>query len=210
MRNLSSFPSKQPLPWPPAHVESRRQRVGEWPLNREQVVQFDALVHEVYPDAPRVDADRLAQLSRWLLAMPEEEARRVLDERLVRIEQLRSMLADPDWDCAAADCSRIRKLLGYLDQVDNLIPDRIPLVGKLDDIVLLELAWPALANEVDEYEDFRQYCASESPNGDGPERRATWIRERLAALALVQHQQRINESHYAEAGRPETPFRIGG
>jgi uncharacterized membrane protein YkvA (DUF1232 family) len=179
-------------------------------LNGEQVAQFDALLHDVYPDAPRVDADRLAQLSRWLLAMPEEEARTVLDERLVRIEQLRAMVADPDWDCAEADRLRVQKLLGYLDQVDNLIPDRIPLLGKLDDIVLLELAWPALANEVDEYDDFRQYCAAESPNGDGRERRATWIRERLAALALAQHQQRINESRYAEAGRPLLPFRVGG
>jgi uncharacterized membrane protein YkvA (DUF1232 family) len=210
MRNFSSFPSKQPLPWPPAHAHSRRQRVGDWPLDDAQVVQFDALLHDIYPDAPRVDADRLAQLSRWLMAMPEDEARSVLDERLVRIEQLRSMVADPDWDCAEADRLRVQKLLGYLDQVDNLIPDRIPLLGKLDDIVLMELAWPALANEVDEYDDFSQYRASESPSGDGRERRATWIRERLAALALLQHQQRINESRYAEGGRPVLPFRVGG
>jgi hypothetical protein len=76
--------------------------------------------------------------------------------------------------------------------------------------VLLELAWPALANEVDEYDDFRQYCASESPHGDGAERRATWIRERLAALALLHHHQRINESRYVEDGRPVLPFRVGG
>jgi hypothetical protein len=210
MRILSTFPSVKPLPWPPAHAHGRRQRVGDWPLDGAQVAQFDALLHDIHPDAPRVDADRLAQLSRWLLAMPEDEARMVLDERLERIEQLRAMVEDPDWDCAEAVRVRVQKLLGYLDQGDNLIPERIPLLGKLDDIVLLELAWPALANEVDEYDDFRQYCASESPHGEGAERRAIWIRERLAALALLHHHQRVNESRYVEDGRPVRPFRVGG
>jgi uncharacterized membrane protein YkvA (DUF1232 family) len=210
MRTQPSSPSRQPLPWPESRAEGRRERVGDWSLNNEQVARFDALLHDVHPDAPRVDADRLAQLSRWLLALPPEEAHDVLDERLARIEQLRELLADPDWDCSEANSMRIHKLLAYLDQTENLIPDRIPLVGKLDDVVLLELAWPALSAEVDEYDDFSRYRDSEHPDGDGNARRASWIRDRLAALSLLQHNTRVNESHYAESGRPANPFHIGG
>lgn len=120
------------------------------------------------------------------------------------------MIVDLDWDCAEPDCVHVRKLLGYLDQVDNLIPDRIPMLGKLDDIVLLELVWPVLASEVDEYDDFCRFRDAEHPAGDGRERRATWIRDRLAALALLQHHQRVHDSHYADSGRTDTPFRVGG
>ena len=210
MRTLPTYPSQRPLPWPPAHAAGRRERVGDWPLKGEQVARFDALLHEVHPDAPRVDADRLSQLSRWLLAMPESEARAVLDERLARIDQLRAMIADPDWDCDDADRARVSKLLGYLDQTDNLIPDRIPLLGKLDDVLLLELAWPALAAEMDEYDDFCRYRASEHPFGSGSTQRASWIRDRLAALALLQHQRQVHDGHYAESGRPVEPFHVGG
>ena len=198
------------LPWPPAWTSGTVTIPDEWSLDREHVVHFDALLHEIHPDAPRVDADRIAQLAHWLLAMPETEARKVLDERLARIEQLRAMLADPDWDCHEADCRRVRTLLDYLEQSDNLIPDRIPLLGKLDDVLLLELAWPALSAEADEYDDFRRYRDSEHPDGDGSTRRASWIRDRLAALALLQHQARVSEGRYVERGRHVDPFRIGG
>jgi hypothetical protein len=118
-------------------------------LKSDQVARFDALLHEIHPDAPRVDADRISQLARWLL-------------------------------------------------------------GKLDDVVLLELAWPALAAEVDEYDDFCRYRNSEHPFGSGMTQRASWVRDRLAAMALVRHQMLVSESHYAESGRPATPFRVGG
>jgi len=210
MPDLRTNHQRTPLPWPPSHTAGRRQRVGDWTLQSEEVARFDELVHQIHPDAPRVDADRVAQLSRWLLAMPEEKAREVLDERLSRIDGLRRMVADPNWDCAAAHCAHVEKMLRYLDQQENLIPDRVPLLGKLDDVLLLELTWPALSAEVDEYDDFSSYRETDHPEGSGSEQRATWIRDRLAALALVRHQQRVSDSHYIEAGRPDAPFRIGG
>jgi len=210
MRPIPRYPTETPLPWPPAEGQARRERAGIWPLHAEQVARFDALLHEIHADAPRVDADRLSNLARWLLDMPESQAQNVLDERLSRIQQLRAMLADPDWDCEAADCARVHKLLDYLDQPDNLIPDRIPLLGKLDDVLLLELAWPALADEADEYDDFSQWRATEQGSGSGQSQRAAWIRDRLAALALVHHNRRVNADHYAESGRPSAPFRVGG
>ena len=210
---MLDLPNKQqqtPLPWPPAHTAGRRQRVGDWTLQSEEVARIDELVHQIHPNAPRVDADRVAQLSRWLLALPDAKAREVLDERLSRIDSLRRMVADPGWDCSAKDCAHVAKMLHYLDQQENLIPDRVPLLGKLDDVLLLELTWPALSAEVAEFEDFSSYRETEHPQGSGSEQRATWIRDRLAALALVRHQQRVSDSHYVEAGRPDAPFRIGG
>jgi hypothetical protein len=210
MRGHPGYPAETPIPWPRAGTEGRRQRVGDWTLRAEEVARFDTLVHDVYPDAPRVTADRVAHLSRWLLAMPEDQARAVLGERLAQIDQLRRMVADPDWDCAGPDRAHVEKLLAYLDQEDTLIPDRIPMLGKLDDVLLLELTWPVLSRESDEYDDFCRYREAEHPAGSGPERRANWIRDRIAALALVRNQQRVSDSHYVETDRPNDRFRIGG
>jgi hypothetical protein len=210
MADLQNFSQNNPIPWRPTDAPSRRKRVGEWTLRADEVATFDTLVHDVHPDAPRVDADQVAQVARWLLALPEARAEEVFGERLTRIDQLRKMVADPDWDCADRDRVHVEKMLAYLDQCETLIPDRTAMLGKLDDILLLELTWPARSREVDEYDDFCRYRASEHPAGSGAELRATWIRDRLAALALVQHQQRVSGSHYAFAGQPSEPFRIGG
>ncbi|WP_159017427.1 YkvA family protein [Cognatiluteimonas profundi] len=210
MEKQQNTPPPNAMPWPTTQGAGRRHRAGDWTLRDEEIALFDALVHDVHPAAPRVDADRVAQLSRWLLSLPEADARKVLDERLSRIEELRRMVADPDWDCAGRDRVNVDKMLAYLDQTENLIPDRIPLLGKLDDVILLELTWPALSAETDEYEDFCRYRDAEHPGGTGTEQRAAWIQDRLAALALARHQQRVSDSTYAESGRPSEPFKIGG
>lgn len=210
MPDLQSFSQHNPIPWRQTNAPSRRRRAGEWTLREDEVARFDTLVHEVHPDAPRVDADQVAQVARWLLSLPEAQAAAILDDRLTRIGELRRMVADPDWDCADRERVNVAKMLAYLDQSETLIPERTPTLGKLDDILLLELTWPALAQEVDEYDDFSRYRDTEHPAGNGAEQRAIWIRDRLAALALVHHQQRVSDSHYAVTGLPTEPFRVGG
>ncbi|HSD17860.1 MAG TPA: YkvA family protein [Thermomonas sp.] len=197
------------LPWGDRPRHARRSRIGNIRLDAAAVARFDRLLHDIHPGARHVDADRIATLARWLQELPVERARAVLDERLARIEQLRAMLDDADWDRREAPCQRVRKLLAYLEHDHDLIPDPVPLLGLLDDVILLELAWPAVATEAEDYADFCDYRGMANPAGDGPQRREAWIRDRLQALALYQHQERVNSSHYVDGGHPDRPFRVG-
>ncbi|GAB3727638.1 hypothetical protein GCM10028862_04420 [Luteimonas pelagia] len=209
MRASPRTPTDHPLPHP-ERTAGRRHHIGDHPLDPAAVAAFDALLHEIQPDARRVTADELSQLAGWLLALPEDEARAALGERVQRIEELRALVGDADWDCDEADRARIRRLLSYLDQDEDLIPDRIPLLGLLDDVLLLELAWPAVADEAEEYRDFCAWRAGAHPvDGDGSARRAAWIRDRLDELALLRHRIEVDAHRYAESGEPARPFRIG-
>ena len=202
-------PAETQLPWEDRPDHASRDRVGDFVLDAAAVTRFDQLLHDIHPQARHVDADRIATLGRWLQGLPAPRARTVLDARLARIERLRAMLDDADWDRREAACDRVRKLLAYLDQDHDLIPDHIPLLGLLDDVILLELAWPAVATEAEDYADFCDYRAAERPSGDGAQRREAWIRDRLAALALYQQHARVNDRRYADGGRPDRPFRVG-
>jgi uncharacterized membrane protein YkvA (DUF1232 family) len=209
MRALPRTPTDQPLPHPDVSA-GRRHHIGDHDLAPAAVAAFDALLHEIQPDARRVTADEISQLAGWLLALPEAEARITLGERIGRIEELRRLVDDRDWDCDDADRARIRRLLAYLDQDEDLIPDRIPLLGMLDDVLLLELAWPAVADEAEEYRDFCAWRTDARPvDGDGSTRRAAWIRDRLDELALLRHRIEVDAHRYAASGEPDRPFRIG-
>lgn len=196
------------LPWDRRPDHASRDSIGGIRLDAAAVARFDRLLHDIHPAARHVDADRIATLGRWLLDLPADRARAVLDDRLARIEQLRAMLDDADWDRREAACTRVRKLVAYLDQDQDLIPDTIPLLGLLDDVLLLELAWPAVAIEADDYRDFCAYREVARPAGDGAQRREAWIRDRLEALALFQHHARVNGRHYVDRGAPDRPFRV--
>ena len=119
------------------------------------------------------------------------------------------MRDDDCWDPPDAMRARLEKLIAYLDDDEDLIPDHEPLLGKLDDVLLLELAWPAFAAEAEDYRDFCAYRSEFTPAGTGNEQRAAWIRDRLAEISLWQHHLRVNASHYSYRGHPQAPFRIG-
>lgn len=118
------------------------------------------------------------------------------------------MLEDADWDADESIRARLLKLFAYIDQDDHLIPDHGPLLGKLDDVLLIELAWPAFVSEAEDYRDFSEYRRTEHPHGSGSEQRAAWIRHRLAEIALWQHHLRVNHSHYVHSGHPAGPFHV--
>ncbi len=213
MRRSVPTPTTEPLPF----RTSDDQPLGSNPhpgrpspplRNGESVARFDAFLHELNPDAVRVDMDRMQHLLEWLLTLPDVDAHGVLDRRLSRLDELRAMFEDPDWDADEATQMRLRKLLAYIDCDDDLIPDHEPLLGLLDDVLLIELAWPAFSSEAEEYRDFCAYRNDEHPVGSGDERRVAWIRDRIAELALWKHKLRVHDSHYIHRGHPEDFFRV--
>lgn len=210
MRMPHPTPTSEPLPFE-RDSALPRNRVGYEPamaITPAAIAAFDALVHELHPDAARVDAARLQRLAGWLAALPASEARRVVDERMQSLLDLRAMAADPAWDSDAAMQARLAKLFAYVDNDQDLIPDKVPLLGLLDDVLLIELTWPAFAAEAEDYRDFCVYRRIEHPSGDDAEQRAAWVRDRIAELSLLQHNARVNDSHYANGRSPEPVFRI--
>lgn len=196
MHSFTPRPARDPLPWPETPSQGRRRQIGDWILTDDQVASFDALLHDVCPQAPKVQPDQIAQLARWVMSLPPAAAQRILSERLARLDDLRALIDDPDWDRESPGACRLRGLLSYFEH-DGLIPNHIPVLGRLDDVLLLELAWPAIASEVDDYLDFRDYRTSAKPDGDGPARRSAWMSARLAELAWLQQRHRVGDSHYA-------------
>lgn len=206
MRLSVPTPTDDPLPL--AQAREDMPAPADLPLRGAAVAQFDALLHELYPDAIRVDPERVQGLCVWLASLPPRAAQDVLDRRLRRIEELRALLDDADWDADEATRARLGKLIAYIDRDDDLIPDHEPVLGKLDDVLLIELAWPAFSAEAEDYHDFSEYRATEHPSGSGSEQRAAWIRDRLAEIALWQHHLRVNGSHYVYRGHPVEPFHV--
>ncbi|HQZ30666.1 MAG TPA: YkvA family protein [Arenimonas sp.] len=188
---------------PPASRDSRRRQVGTIALGDAAIRRFNALLAQIAPNAPSVSADQVVTLARWLGQQPQDRAVAILSERLARAEHLRRMLNDSDWDVGSETRERARMLTRYLQQVDDLIPDDQPLVGHLDDALLVELSWPAFEDETRDYADFCRFRASERPRGSAAERRLAWETACLAEAALLQQRRDVRSRSYA--ARPRLP-----
>ena len=212
MRTPHPTPTGRPLPFEQYRgglVDALGAPAGfpEIALSGPAVARFDELVHDLYADAARVDPDRMQQLAAWLLSLPEEEAQHELDARLQRVDDLRALLVDEVYGCEDATRMRINKLLAYVDRTDDLIPDSLPLLGLLDDVLLIELAWPAFADEVDEYLDFCRYRKKEGPAGTPDQQREAWLRDRLAEIERLRVRARTEEGRFANERSPQGPLR---
>ncbi len=196
------------LTLPPESRDSRRRQVGAVALQDASMLRYNAVLAQLAPNAPRVTADQVGTLARWLQDQPHHQAVAVLSERLGRAEQLRRMLNDSDWDVGVDTRDRARMLISYLQEVNDLIPDNLPLVGHLDDALLVELSWSAFADETQDYGDYCRYRNAERPRGTPAERRLAWEAACVAEAAAIQQRRQVRERHYAVAPALPDRFRI--
>lgn len=197
-----------PLALPATHADSRPSDVAGLKLADAAVLAFNYHLHDVYRQAPSVDKGQIADLAHWLEALPAETAEATINLRLARAESLRRMLDDPDWSLPEGVAKRGRKLLAYLRTFDDLIPDDLPLIGHLDDALLIELSWSEFAGEVQDYLDFRRFCAEGRARGSADERRSAWESECLAEASAMLHRQSVRERGYARQQPYSQPFRV--
>lgn len=208
----ATFPSvaASPLPYarhsPPAPAPAPGQIHLQ--LRPDAVAAYDLLLHELNPDAVRADPERLENLARWLSTLPPADAQTLLDGLLERAGELGAMLVDSDWEPDAALRSRALKLLDYVDRDDDLIDDHTPVFGLLDDALLVDLAWPAFASEVDDYLDFCAYRSEHRLTGVDARHRSDWLRDRLAEIELWRRQVERAQAHYARHWISDALFRI--
>jgi hypothetical protein len=166
------------------------------PFDHHAAARFDARLHVVHPDAPHVDAARLDALARWLLGLDPAQARRELQQRLERVRELRRMAADTAWDTDVAHRARLAGLLSFVtpahDGSDAAHANRDRVFGppRLDEALLVELAWPAFADELEDYLDFCRFRRDQHPRGAPPLTRSAWNRMRASEGTVWQQLRR--------------------
>ena len=74
--------------------------------------------------------------------------------RLTTLEKLVDMVRDTQWRLEGRDRARVLDALAYFADPEDLIPDRIPGIGFIDDAIMIELVARELKHEIKSYEDF--------------------------------------------------------
>jgi uncharacterized membrane protein YkvA (DUF1232 family) len=116
-----------------------------------------------------------------------------IKDRLLRLDDMIAMVRDEAWALPDADKERVLSALMYFCDPDDVIPDNVEVLGFLDDAVMIELSVRELKHELDAYDDFCDYRASEA-NRRGVEPstlgRTDWLDGRREELIDRMHQRR--------------------
>jgi hypothetical protein len=114
-------------------------------------------------------------------------------ERLLRLDDMIAMVRDDAWAMNEGDKDRVLSALVYFCDPDDVIPDSLPVLGFLDDAVMIELSVRELKHELDAYDDFcdfRQHQAERRGLAADKVGRTEWLAARREELVERMHQRR--------------------
>ena len=78
-------------------------------------------------------------------------------KRIPELESLISMLTDDEWHLPDADRERLLATFVYFADPEDILPDNIPVIGYLDDVIIIELIVRELHHVRVAYNDFCQF-----------------------------------------------------
>lgn len=108
-------------------------------------------------------------------------------KRLHKVNVLIAMLEDPEWRLPDPERRRVLDGLAYVAESHDLVPDSVPVLGLLDDAIMLELVLQELKHELEGYEEFDEYRRREAAQraAEGSHRavsREDWLESKRHAL----------------------------
>ena len=190
----------------------RRHRVGQYALPSRGVAEFNRLLERLQV-AP-VDDDQLATFGRSLSHDPAQATVPPwISARMRSGAAVRLMLGDPGWEPLDVVTGTARLVSGYLRDHDDLIPDNLPVLGRLDDAIVVEAAWPQVGAEVFDYLDYRRLRRIEAELRGCDEAafrfgRYEWEMARRAEVALLRHVREVGCRSYLPASGGSSRFQV--
>ncbi len=139
----------------------------------------DAVRHADESEIIEAISDILAEIK------SEEPLPDFVAKRIPRLESLIKMLQDEEWELPIADRERLLAMFVYFGDPEDILPDYIPVIGYLDDVIMIELVVRELQHVRDAYEDFcdfRDKYDKEFGKGHDPAIRRDRIDKKRQAL----------------------------
>ncbi len=108
--------------------------------------------------------------------------------RIPELESLIQMLTDTEWQLPEADREQLLATFVYFGDPEDILPDDIPVIGYLDDVIIIELVTRELEHVREAYDDFCEYRES-FDREHGEELDAAIRRDRLDRRRQQLHQR---------------------
>ena len=163
-------------------------------LSDRDLEQFSAAIASTRANAGQKSADEIvASASRLLGGDDKISVPDFVTTRLERLDAMIAMLRDEGWNLPTEDRERVLSALAYFADTNDVIPDSVPVLGYLDDAIMIELCMRDLKHEFDAYEDFCDFRQAEAiRRGENPSivGRADWLEGRREELLDRMHTRR--------------------
>lgn len=109
--------------------------------------------------------------------MEKAELPEFVATRLASLKALITAVSDPEWQMPEDEKQDVLTSLAYFCDPHDLVPDDIPVLGLVDDAIMIELVIQDLSLDLDAYEEFSAYRETEEKRrgDDAHVDRESWL-----------------------------------
>lgn len=182
-------------------------------LHDDGMIKFNAIAQRLNPEHAPFSVDQIAGAARRVLrASMKGQESAFIKVRMRRAGEMRTVLKDQQWSIPAPIELKMREVVAYLDDPAGLIPNDVPVIGYLDDAILVDIAMDSVRGELENYADFCRFRWAEAARLQTSEvetDRAHWMAERQQEHRLEQQLRRVRNTNYSRGNGSAGPvFRV--
>jgi len=139
-------------------------------LEEQDLRLFRNKMKQAKSTARQVSEEEILQKAEQMLAkVKTRKAPLFVMQRIEQLNALINMVRDEKWALASSERKNVIAALAYFADPQDIIPDDVPVLGYLDDAIMIELVVRELKHEIDAFNDFCRYRDDEKARNRNPD-----------------------------------------
>ena len=178
-------------------------------LSQSDLDYFSGVLRQARENAKGISAQQIIDSAKQLLEkVNQSDSTDFIRDHMGQLETLISMAVDEGWGLIEEDRERVLAALSYFSEPHDLIPDDTPVLGFIDDAIMIEIVCKALEHEIQAYGEFLVFRATET-NRRGEDaaqvQRTDWLEQRRQQLHARMRRRRDD---HASSNKTKSPFSL--
>lgn len=174
-------------------------------LQEQDLEYFRTIMQKTQQSVSQLSQTEVLAAARALAGEVKHQVPDFVASRLKQLELLVAMVEDSEWDLTADEKLDVLSALAYFAKPEDLIADYVPVLGFLDDAIMIELVAQELSEDLQAYTEFCQYRQNEIERrgAEAHTSKADWLESKRQELQSWMRRRRADK----RASRSSSGFR---
>ena len=164
-------------------------------LQDQDLDYFRSIMQKTQDSVSQLSQADVLKAARELASEVKHQVPEFVAARLKQLDLLVAMVEDQEWDLTSEEKLDVLSALAYFAKPEDLIDDHVPVLGFLDDAIMIELVAQELADDLQAYTEFSQFRLAEIERrgADAHTSKADWLESKRQELQSWMRRRRAEK-----------------